>query len=691
MFNIDIDSNRRIDSVLQDPAFITDITIQRIVSIALPFLNLNGKAAMVVSVGMSAYRSWTHLNEIIKAYQDGSWTSAGQASATLLLVITSTALTILLPVGQFIISNTYQLALTLYTLGLHIRNGDWQKGGKEFLQLAHQILHLLSVFYGAPEWLAVSLLVQAGVELYKAYHEHRPPEAIADLLLAGIRILSALPHLRTLHRNYFGQTLTQVQWEEIYASLEAFRLTKKPTQQIDVESFFIEKGISSHISNIQFNSTTQLTQLVFKNMKFENCNFTNVSFEGSTFHKINANSSLFEKTVWIHSVIQDSYFNHSSFVNAACLHSRVLGTTFTDSNMNMFSFNDSYLSRFSIIRCMLQETSFLNASVNRGSITDSDLTDCLLLDTKENFKIKGGIPHTITRPIVAISWNFKNRGLFTPVNDAALRENGAIPLRFEASPKSINREILDREVKDLMASIQTITSEGETSIPQEILKGAKENSEIGKIKQKAASLFRHCHGVALPGGDDIHPEFYGAKLESETIPENDYCRSIFEFALISNADKTKTPTMGTCRGAQLINVYFGGTLNQNVDGHWDVYQLMQHRESTHKDWIKNLVGEEFIAYSCHHQAIDRIGTNLEVVLEKDRIPKLLVSHDKTFIASQVHPEAYRELQKISTFYKIFLNYDAGDQFNSNIEKNRNIYRYFIAKAREKLSRLASEK
>ena len=42
----------------------------------------------------------------------------------------------------------------------------------------------------------------------------------------------------------------------------------------------------------------------------------------------------------------------------------------------------------------------------------------------------------------------------------------------------------------------------------------------------------------------------------------------------------------------------------------------------------------------HHQASDKIGNNLEIIMKREDIPKLLISHDGQFIAVQFHPEIY---------------------------------------------------
>ena len=76
---------------------------------------------------------------------------------------------------------------------------------------------------------------------------------------------------------------------------------------------------------------------------------------------------------------------------------------------------------------------------------------------------------------------------------------------------------------------------------------------------------RLCDALLLPGGGDIHPRRYGQELrEAKDIDEE---RDGAELALVEEFLARGRPVVGICRGLQLLNVYFGGTLHQHVDGH----------------------------------------------------------------------------------------------------------------------------
>ena len=71
--------------------------------------------------------------------------------------------------------------------------------------------------------------------------------------------------------------------------------------------------------------------------------------------------------------------------------------------------------------------------------------------------------------------------------------------------------------------------------------------------------------LLLPGGGDMHPRFYGQALNgSEDLDE---ARDARELTLIDNFLCAGKPVIGICRGLQVLNVYFGGTLRQHIEGH----------------------------------------------------------------------------------------------------------------------------
>ena len=79
----------------------------------------------------------------------------------------------------------------------------------------------------------------------------------------------------------------------------------------------------------------------------------------------------------------------------------------------------------------------------------------------------------------------------------------------------------------------------------------------------AAAALDGIDGLLLTGGEDIHPDWYGADPSRLLSPPSQE-RDLFELALFAVARQRELPILGVCRGIQLINVALGGTLYQDL-------------------------------------------------------------------------------------------------------------------------------
>lgn len=118
-----------------------------------------------------------------------------------------------------------------------------------------------------------------------------------------------------------------------------------------------------------------------------------------------------------------------------------------------------------------------------------------------------------------------------------------------------------------------------------------------------------CAALLLPGGGDIAPSRYG---QSDTACRRvDPVRDELEFRLLDRFVRQGKPVLGVCRGMQCINVYFGGSLLQHIDGH----SQRDGVDRTHA--VRTAPGpfaalDASIVNSAHHQAADRLGDGLRV-------------------------------------------------------------------------------
>ena len=144
--------------------------------------------------------------------------------------------------------------------------------------------------------------------------------------------------------------------------------------------------------------------------------------------------------------------------------------------------------------------------------------------------------------------------------------------------------------------------------------------------------------LLLPGGGDMHPRFYGQALNgSEDLDE---ARDARELTLIDNFLCAGKPVIGICRGLQVLNVYFGGTLRQHIEGHSQIDGVDRlHAINTAPGLLRELYGTRCTVNSAHHQAVWRLGMGLQVfACAEDGTVEAVGHRTLPVFAVQWHPE-----------------------------------------------------
>jgi putative glutamine amidotransferase len=165
---------------------------------------------------------------------------------------------------------------------------------------------------------------------------------------------------------------------------------------------------------------------------------------------------------------------------------------------------------------------------------------------------------------------------------------------------------------------------------------------------------KHLDGLVLQGGADVSPQTYS---EMATRPEwsGDRARDMYELELLHEFVEAGKPVLGICRGCQLINVAFGGTLYQDIAS--DVPTAIQHVSDlydSHYHVVHFPEGSalgglfpqkpEALVNSIHHQAVKDLGRDLvvEAVSGKDNIVEAVRYRKARFVMGlQWHPEFHR--------------------------------------------------
>ena len=127
-------------------------------------------------------------------------------------------------------------------------------------------------------------------------------------------------------------------------------------------------------------------------------------------------------------------------------------------------------------------------------------------------------------------------------------------------------------------------------------------------------------GVLITGGSDLDPARYGAEPHAETTPTSAE-RDAFELMLVRAAAERDLPCLGICRGMQIVNVAYGGTLDQHLPDRLedDIHRgaggdFADHRVRVEPGSLAALAAgaEEVAVKSYHHQGVTRIGEGLRV-------------------------------------------------------------------------------
>jgi putative glutamine amidotransferase len=182
--------------------------------------------------------------------------------------------------------------------------------------------------------------------------------------------------------------------------------------------------------------------------------------------------------------------------------------------------------------------------------------------------------------------------------------------------------------------------------------------------ENAGVVFQDAQALLVTGGVDVDPAAYHAAASpyvTETEPERD----ILEIELLHEARRRRMPTLCICRGMQVANVAFGGTLIDDIPARLGERAVVRH-QIARPDGIteRGLVDEHVVRLkqdatltrivgttelrtgARHHQAVERIANDLRAVgSTRDGIVEALEAcfPSPFWIAVQWHPESTRQL------------------------------------------------
>lgn len=205
-----------------------------------------------------------------------------------------------------------------------------------------------------------------------------------------------------------------------------------------------------------------------------------------------------------------------------------------------------------------------------------------------------------------------------------------------------------------------------------ILLPISQDLELNRLVIKTVlELIPEVSGVIIQGGkDDIDSSLY-----TNSLPQGDISRDKFELEIVHQAMEQNKSVLGICRGMQMINVAFGGTLIP------DLKEKNKTHLSTHKkiiDYTKldldninpglahdilisensplyKIFGKLIKVNSVHHQAVDRLGQGLFIdAVAPDGVVEIISHVSKNILGVQFHPEFDLENHNFKTIINHWL-------------------------------------
>lgn len=177
-------------------------------------------------------------------------------------------------------------------------------------------------------------------------------------------------------------------------------------------------------------------------------------------------------------------------------------------------------------------------------------------------------------------------------------------------------------------------------------------------------------GIVFAGGEDVDPSLYGETKKYGSVKVN-RARDEFEQSLLHGALNRRLPILGICRGVQLINVDFGGTLYQDLAE--DFVPEFEHQQAevgrergdlTHtvtvtepESLLHQALQGSCRVNSLHHQAIKHLGRGLKVSAhsEDGLVEAVEAADDYPFLlAVQWHPEELTEHAEQLAIFREFV-------------------------------------
>ena len=185
-------------------------------------------------------------------------------------------------------------------------------------------------------------------------------------------------------------------------------------------------------------------------------------------------------------------------------------------------------------------------------------------------------------------------------------------------------------------------------------------------KEEIEETLELVDGIIMTGGVDVNPMLYG-EMWHTTQGDADSARDEFDIQLIKSAYERNIPILGICRGCQIINVAFGGSLyqdNMEAGAHVGVHNQKNRRaypchmiQIEEGSFLYDVCGSSYAVNSYHHQSVKALGEGLKVVAKAPDGIVEAIQHESKFVwACQFHPEMmHKQDLKMQEVFNLYLS------------------------------------
>lgn len=371
--------------------------LHKVLNIALPILQMFGPTKTAATTIGFLQKVYPLAVQIKTSFQDGDKAKIASGVLQIAGATTTIALMILFPLPTMLATYSYQFYHDLNSLKNHLGTEN-RLAAEDFLRILNNLVYVGAALAGGPELLLLSLLAQAGKEIYQARYEFmrgEPLDGLANIVYASLRTYEAQYYAKEVYRDWFAEDIGQEKLEVLL--VEAARIVSekqaavktapskpqitKNQQTIEAEPIpsgqppVIENTIRELFANLlrrlvaltpSLNDIiakliTKVVIIFFKKKK--EYDFFNKSVDFDHILKLNNFSKRLKKLTIKNKDISGITFDSISF--KAC---RILDNKFSNSSFLNSKFEDSEFIHNEFNKVLIEKCMFLNSSFYSNKI-----------------------------------------------------------------------------------------------------------------------------------------------------------------------------------------------------------------------------------------------------------------------------------------------------------------------------------